>query len=133
MASPALVSRGPSAPSLRDMLAPRFYATRNGIRSRGLFRPAVLALLTLAFWGGCFFLFVRVLDYFQTIGDFGPLLTQRLLLLLLSSFFLILLISNTVAGLTTFYLSEEVTLLLAAPLDFRRLHHARFAETLIQS
>jgi ABC-2 type transport system permease protein len=76
---------------------------------------------------------VRVLDYFQTIGDFGPLLTQRLLLLLLSSFFLILLISNTVAGLTTFYLSEEVSLLLAAPLDFRRLHHARFAETLIQS
>ena len=133
MASPALGSRGPSAPSLRDMLAPRFYATRNGLRHRGLFRPAVLALLTLAFWGGCFFLFVRVLDYFQTIGDFGPLLTQRLLLLLLSSFFLILLISNTVAGLTTFYLSEEVTLLLAAPIDFRRLHHARFAETLIQS
>ena len=133
MASPALVSRAASAPSLREMLAPRFYATRNGIRRRGLARPAVLSLLTLAFWGGCFFLFVRVLDYFQTIGDFGPLLTQRLLLLLLSSFFLILLISNTVAGLTTFYLSEEVSLLLAAPLDFRRLHHARFAETLIQS
>jgi len=133
VASPALVSRAASAPSLREMLAPRFYATRNGIRRRGLARPAVLSLLTLAFWGGCFFLFVRVLDYFQTIGDFGPLLTQRLLLLLLSSFFLILLISNTVAGLTTFYLSEEVSLLLAAPLDFRRLHHARFAETLIQS
>jgi hypothetical protein len=46
VASPALVSRGPSAPSLRDMLAPRFYATRNGLRHRGLFRPAVLALLT---------------------------------------------------------------------------------------
>lgn len=133
MASPALVSRAASAPSLREMLAPRFYATRNGIRRRGLARPVILSLLTLAFWGGCFFLFVRVLDYFQTIGDFGPLLTQRLLLLLLSSFFLILLISNTVAGLTTFYLSEEVSLLLAAPLDFRRLHHARFAETLIQS
>jgi ABC-2 type transport system permease protein len=133
VASPALAPRAASAPSLRDMLAPRFYATRNGLRYRGLVRPAVLALLTLAFWGGCFFLFVRVLDYFQTIGDFGPLLTQRLLLLLLSSFFLILLISNTVAGLTTFYLAEEVTLLLAAPLDFRRLHHARFAETLIQS
>jgi ABC-2 type transport system permease protein len=129
----ARTARPSSAPSLRDMLAPRFYATRNSLRHRGLVRPAVLALLTLAFWGGCFYLFVHVLDYFQTIGDFGPLLTQRLLLLLLSSFFLILLISNTVAGLTTFYLSEEVTLLLAAPIDFRRLHHARFAETLIQS
>lgn len=139
MAAPALDMGSPgvpatrAAPSLRDMLAPRWYATRNGVKHRGKARPLILSLLTLAFWSGCFVLFVRVLDYFQTIGDFGPLLTQRLLLLLLSSFFLILLISNTVAALTTFYLSEEVTLFLAAPLAFRRLHHARFAETLIQS
>jgi len=120
-------------PTLREMLLPRWYATRNGVKRRGAVRPLVLSLLTGAFWVVCFVLFVRVLDYFQTIGDFGPLLTQRLLLLLLSSFFLILLISNTVAALTTFYLAEEVKLFLAAPLGFRRLHHARFVETLIQS
>jgi ABC-2 type transport system permease protein len=123
----------PRAPSLLEMLAPRWYATRNGVKHRGATRPIVLSLLTGAFWALCFWLFVRVLDYFQTIGDFGPLLTQRLLLLLLASFFVILLISNTVAALTTFYLTDEVTLLLAAPLSFRRLHHARFVETLIQS
>ena len=122
-----------AAPTLRQMLAPRWYATRNGVKHRGAVRPLVLSALTLGFWAACFVLFVRVLDYFQTIGDFGPLLTQRLLLLLLSSFFLILLISNTVASLTTFYLADEVTLFLAAPLSFRRLHHARFVETLIQS
>lgn len=122
-----------AGPSLREMLAPRWYATRNGFKRRGVVRPLILSTLTLGFWGACFVLFVRVLDYFQTIGDFGPLLTQRLLLLLLSSFFLILLISNTVASLTTFYLADEVTLFLAAPLSFRRLHHARFVETLIQS
>ena len=122
-----------TGPSLREMLAPRWYATRNGIKRRGALRPLILSLLTGAFWVICFVLFVRVLNYFQTIGDFGPLLTQRLLLLLLASFFLILLISNTVAALTTFYLADEVTLFLAAPLSFRRLHHARFVETLIQS
>jgi len=131
--APAPHVRRTGGPTLREMLAPRWYATRNGIRRRGVVRPIVLSLLTGAFWVACFLLFVRVLDYFQTIGDFGPLLTQRLLLLLLSSFFLILLISNTVAALTTFYLAEEVTLMLAAPLSFRRLHHARFVETLIQS
>ncbi len=131
--APAPRSGSTAGPTLREMLAPRWYATRNGVRRRGATRPIILSLLTGAFWGACFLLFVRVLDYFQTIGDFGPLLTQRLLLLLLSSFFLILLISNTVAALTTFYLAEEVTLFLAAPLSFRRLHHARFVETLIQS
>jgi len=123
----------PRGPTLREMLAPRWYATRNGVKRRGVTRPLILSLLTGAFWALCFWLFVRVLDYFQTIGDFGPLLTQRLLLLLLASFFLILLISNTVAALTTFYMADEVTLFLAAPLPFRRLHHARFVETLIQS
>lgn len=131
-ATPGTIEQGHAGPSLAGMLAPRWLATRNGLR-RGLVRPTVLTLLTGAFWAICFVFFVRVLDYFQTIGDFGPLLTQRLLLLLLVSFFLILLISNTVAALTTFYLAEEVTLLLAAPVSFRRLHHARFVETLISS
>ncbi|HEY8515607.1 MAG TPA: hypothetical protein VIS07_08840 [Candidatus Binatia bacterium] len=120
------------APALRGMLAPRWLATRNGLK-RGIVRPIVLSLLTAAFWVVCFLFFVRVLYYFNTIGDFGPLLTQRLLSLLLMSFFVILLISNTVAALTTFYLADEVTLLLAAPVSYRRLHHARFVETLISS
>lgn len=120
------------APALRGMLAPRWLATKNGLK-RGFVRPVVLSLLTAAFWAICFLFFVRVLYYFQTIGDFGPLLTQRLLSLLLMSFFMILLISNTVAALTTFYLADEVNLLLAAPVSFRRLHHARFVETLISS
>lgn len=90
-------------------------------------------LLTLAFWAACFAFFVRSLDYFQTIGDFGPLLTQRLLVLLFVTFAIVLLISNTVSALTTFYLAEDVNLLLAAPIDTRRLHHARFVETLISS
>ena len=130
-AAPASPS-GPEPVSLLTILAPRWLALRNNLVRRRM-RPIVASLLTVAFWIACFAFFVRMLDYFQTIGDFGPLLTQRLLLLLLSSFFLILLISNTVAALTTFYLAEEVTLFLAAPLSFRRLHHARFVETLIQT
>ncbi len=133
-ATPALGATPPlgAAPGLASMLLPRWLATRHGFE-RGKLRPLALATLTAAFWAVCFIFFLRVLAYFQTIGDFGPLLTQRLLYLLLVSFFVILLISNTVAALTTFYLADEVTLLLAAPVSFRRLHHARFVETLISS
>jgi ABC-2 type transport system permease protein len=118
--------------TLPALLRPRLLAALNALR-RDPLRPLVLALLTGFFWAGCFTLFVRVLGYFQSIGDFGPLLTQRLLVLLFMSFFGILLVSNTVTALTTFYLAGDVNLLLAAPLPFRTLHHARFLETLVSS
>jgi ABC-2 type transport system permease protein len=114
------------------LLEPRWLATRNVLR-RGPARPIIVAVLTLGFWAAAFWMFGRVLGYFQTLADFGPLLTQRLLVLMFLSFFGILLISNTVTALTTFYLATDVVPLLAAPLPFRRLHHARFVETLLSS
>jgi ABC-2 type transport system permease protein len=96
-------------------------------------RVVFLGVLTAAFWTGCFALFTHVLEYFHTLADFGPLLTQRFLVLLFVTFFGVLLISNTVSALTTFYLAGDVALLFAAPVGTRRLHHARFAETLVSS
>jgi hypothetical protein len=32
-----------------------------------------LAVLTAVFWAGCLALFTHVLEYFHTLGDFGPL------------------------------------------------------------
>jgi ABC-2 type transport system permease protein len=93
----------------------------------------VLLLLTATFWVGSFLLFAQTLRFFQTITALGPVLTQRLLVLLFVSFFAILLISNVVTALTTFYLSAEVRFLLVAPITRRRLHQARFIETLVAS
>jgi ABC-2 type transport system permease protein len=121
-----------TAHAVRHALLPRWLAARNAAR-RSPWRPLAIASLVVAFWAGIFVLFVHVLDYFQTIGEFGPLLTQRLLVLLFLSFFTVLLISNTVTALTTFYLAGDVNLLLGAPLSFRALHHARFVETLVAS
>jgi ABC-2 type transport system permease protein len=114
------------------LLRPRWLALRHAVRSAPL-RALVVAALVAAFWVGAFLLFARVLGYFHGLGDFGPLLTQRLLVLLFLTFFGVLLVSNTVTALTTYYLADEVTPLLAAPLPYRRLHHARFCETLAAS
>jgi ABC-2 type transport system permease protein len=114
------------------LLAPRLLAARNAYRAHPR-RTWVLSALAGLFWVGCLVLFVKVLGYFQTIGEFGPLLTQRLLLLIFVSFFAVLLISNTVTALTTFYLADDVNVLLAAPVSMRRLHRARFVETLVAS
>ena len=114
------------------LLQPRLLALRNVVR-RGRLRAVTVSVLVGLFWLGCFLLFTRVLDYFHGLGDFGPFLTQRLLVLLFLTFFGVLLVSNTVTALTTYYLAAEVTPLLAAPLSYRRLHHARFLETLAAS
>jgi ABC-2 type transport system permease protein len=118
--------------SLRVLLAPRVMATRNALRRRPL-RAWVLAFMTAGFWVGSFLLFAETLRFFQTITALGPVLTQRLLVMLFVSFFAILLISNVVTALTTYYLSADVRFLLAAPVSTRRLHQARFLETLVAS
>lgn len=121
---------GPGA--VAPLLLPRWFAARHAFR-RSRLRVLFLAALTAAFWAGCFALFTSVLEYFHTIADFGPLLTQRFLVLLFVTFFGVLLISNTVSALTTFYLAGDLGLIFAAPVGTRRLHHARFVETLVSS
>jgi ABC-2 type transport system permease protein len=117
---------------LSVLLAPRVLATRNALRRRPL-RAWVLALLTAVFWIGSYLLFAHTLRFFQTITALGPVLTQRLLVMLFVSFFAILLISNVVTALTTYYLSADVRFLLVAPVPRRRLHQARFIETVVAS
>ncbi len=119
----------PAAIPLGTLLAPRFLATRNAFRRRPL-RAWALAFLTGAFWVGSFLLFAQTLRFFQTITALGPVLTQRLLVMLFVSFFAILVISNVVTALTTYYLSPDVRFLLVAPVTRRRIHVARFIETL---
>src|SRR5438876_11774096 len=118
--------------TLAALLQPRLLSLRNVVR-RGRLRAVTVTVLVGFFWLGCFLLFTRVLGYFRGLGDFGPFLTQRLLVLLFLTFFGVLLVSNTVTALTTYYLAGEVVPLLTAPLPHRRLHHARFVETLAAS
>jgi len=122
----------PSPAPLSVLLAPRVLATWNALRRRPL-RAWILALLTAGFWVGSFLLFAHTLRFFQTITALGPVLTQRLLVMLFVSFFVILLISNVVTALTTYYLSADVRFLMVAPVPRRRLHQARFIETLVAS
>jgi ABC-2 type transport system permease protein len=118
--------------TLLPLLVPRLWAGRNVVR-RHPTRFALLGLALTALWLGCHEVALRVLTYFHGIGDFGPALTHRLLTLVLGVFFGVLTLSATITALQTFYLAADVGLLLATPIFFRRLHHARFVETLIAS
>jgi ABC-2 type transport system permease protein len=118
------------------MLSPRWRAARN--RARRLDRHGKLLLgffgvLGAAFWVAIFVFFYRVLCYFLTVPDFGPVLTYKLLGMVLLTFFSILLFSNIVTALSTFFLSRELERLVAAPVPRSTFFYARFGETLIES
>lgn len=118
------------------LLIPRFLAVRNGLRRMGRgrrLRTVVLSTLMVLFWGGIFWFFHRTLDYFHTIPDLGPVLSQKLLGMVFLTFFAILLFSNVITSLSTFFLSRDLLLLIPAPVPPARLFAAKFIETLVDS
>ncbi len=119
-------------PGLGLLLSPRLRATRRAFGAHPRRTVAGLAGL-VAIWLGTLALFENVLGYFHALGEIGPLLTLRLLEILIVTLAGVTLLSATIAALSIFYLSDETALLLASPVPLRRIHHARFVETLVAS
>lgn len=118
------------------LLIPRFFALRNGLRRRdrsSTIRTWVLATLLVLFWVGAFWFCHRILAYFQTVPDLGPVLSQKLLNMMFLTFLAILMFSNMITGLSTFFLSRDLLLLIPAPIPPSRLFLAKYVETLVDS
>jgi ABC-2 type transport system permease protein len=122
--------------TLRLLLSPRFGAARNRVRRldrRGRIQLALLSALGIAFWVAIFVFFFRVLRYFLSVPEFGPVLTYKLLGMVFLTFFSILLFSNIVIALSTFFLSPELDRLVTAPISSSSFFYARLGDTLIES
>ena len=87
----------------------------------------------ILFWCGAFWFFHRTLGYFQTIPDLGPVLSQKLMGMVFLTFFALLMFSNVITGLSTFFLSHDLLLLIPAPVPPARLYGAKFIETVVDS
>lgn len=118
------------------LLAPRVRGLYNRWRrSSGSMRivSVLFAVFGLAFWIGLFFLMYWLIGAFHEVEVFGPILTRKLMELLLMGMFGLLCFSNTVTGLSTFYLSEDLELVLSLPVPRWQFHFARLLDTLAQS
>ena len=118
------------------LLLPSFWSSRNRARRRErgdslrliLFGAVGLAVMT-ALFAGTFWVTLQ-LDQYAELGDFLLRLGLSWLFLTLLSF---LAFSGIVTALSTFSLSDDLRLLLVAPIDRARLFYARFLRTLGQS
>jgi ABC-2 type transport system permease protein len=119
-----------------QLLRPHVLASRNRARRRergDLMRAVMFGAIGLivcgALFQGAFWLTSRM-DAYDELGDYLLRIGLSWLFLTFLSF---LAFSAVVTALSTFFLSEDLRLLLTAPVPIRRLFHARFFRTLGQS
>jgi ABC-2 type transport system permease protein len=123
-------------PAFPYLLLPSLWSSRNRARrlgradvARAVLFGGVALLVCAALFGGSFWLTSRLGEY-EELGDFLLRLGLSWLFLTFLSF---LAFSGVVTALSTFFLSEDLRLLLAAPVAVRRLFLARFLGTVGQS
>lgn len=118
------------------LLRPALHAARNRARQRergDLARAAVFGSVGLgvagALFGAFFWLTWQLLGYAE-LGDYLVRLGLSWLFLTFLSF---LAFSGLVTSLSTFFLSEDLRLLVAAPVRADRLFYSRFSRTIVQA
>src|SRR5881394_1309065 len=123
-------------PAFPYLLLPSIWSSRNRARrrergdsTRAWFFGIVALGVCGAIFAGAFWLTAQLADY----ADFGDYLLRLGLSWLFLTFLSFLAFSGIVTALSTFFLSEDLRLLLTAPVPVRRLFHARFFRTVGQS
>ncbi len=121
---------------LATILSPKWLTARSRLRQSQEGRTAKLVLIGgvgLVFWTFVFGVSYRVLRYFRSVEEIGPLLAGKLLGLILLSFLSILLLSNVITSLSSFFLARDLDLLASSPVDWLHLYLAKLGETLVHS
>jgi ABC-2 type transport system permease protein len=118
------------------LLLPSIWSSRNraerrerGDLLRALVFGAIALAVCLALYVGAFWVTYQLADY----AEFGDYLLRLGLSWLFLTFLSFLAFSGIVTALSTFFLSDDLRLLMAAPIAARRLFHARFVRTVAQA
>ena len=117
------------------LVRPKFRSKLNRARAdeSRVFKAFLLGFVGLFFWTFTFLVIFRMLLYFRGTQGIGDLLAGKLLGLAFLTFFSILLLSNVITALSTFFLSDDLELVVAAPVDPVKVYGARLAETIVDS
>ncbi|MDT8367603.1 MAG: hypothetical protein RQ745_00225 [Longimicrobiales bacterium] len=116
---------------LRPKLQTRINRARGG--EGRLAKALLLGFVGLFFWALIFVVIHQMLLYFRNTQGIGDLLAAKLLAIAFLTFFAILLLSNVITALSTFFLSDDLELLIAAPVDRVNIYGARLIETIVDS
>ncbi len=122
-------------PGIFWLLRPKLRSRLNRARTDEgrVFKALLLGFVGLFFWALIFAVIFRMLLYFRGTQGIGDLLSGKLLGLAFLTFFMILVLSNVITSLSTFFLADDLELVVAAPVDPAKVYGARLAETIANS
>ncbi len=117
------------------LLGPKIRTKVNRARaSEGrLFKGLLLGFVGLFFWSLIFAVIFRMLIYFRGTQGIGDLLASKLLGIAFITFLMILVLSNVITALSTFFLSDDLQIVVAAPVEPEKVYMARLIETVVDS
>jgi ABC-2 type transport system permease protein len=124
------------APPFPFLLLPQLWSSRNRLRRRergDVLRAGVFGAIGLVVCAALFFGAYWLTTQLASYEEFGDYLLRLGLSWLFLTFLAFLAFSGVVTSLSTFFLSEDLRLLLAAPVSARRLFLARFTRTVGQA
>lgn len=98
-----------------------------------VFKGLLLGFVGVFFWALIFAVIFRMLLYFRGTQGIGDLLAAKLLGLAFVTFLMILVLSNVITALSTFFLSEDLEFVVAAPVEAETVYAARLLETIVDS
>ncbi|MCX7982027.1 MAG: hypothetical protein N2572_03845 [Syntrophales bacterium] len=110
----------------------RFLTIRNQLfsqerRHQGV-KIACGGSLGVIFWLVIFFVFYRVLTYFQRVDVLGDMLAMKLLHMIIVTSFFVLVLSHLIVGLSKLYLARDLNLVYVLPLPAREVFRTRIWE-----
>ncbi|HDQ04909.1 MAG TPA: hypothetical protein ENN23_10210 [Deltaproteobacteria bacterium] len=119
---------------LRPRLLSVFKSLKPSKTGKSWAKVFIFSFIGLLFWSGSFFIFFRVLTYFQSVEDFGNILALKLLSMMMIIFFALLIFSSIINSLSQLYLSHDLPLLHSLPVSSKDIYLSRwFSGTLDSS
>jgi len=121
---------------LSNLLSVNINTIRNIVKRverKGKLKTYILTFITVIFLISIFAIFYRVLIYFNTVPLFGSVLIAKLLAMVFLTFLFMLLFSNVIVTISTFYLSDDMNLLLSTPTPLTSIIIFKFFHTIINS
>ena len=99
-----------------------------------LYGKLLLGMLAIGFVAGDYWFFKRIIDYLLSLPlNLWDIMIPQFLMVICLTFFSMLVFSNIIASISTFYMSQDLNLLISMPVNTRELFASRFLQTTINS
>jgi ABC-2 type transport system permease protein len=115
------------------LLILKITSIKNSLTLKALFKRLPLIFVGLIFWLAFYIGSYEVLNFIRSIEFFGETLSKKLISITFFSLGIFLVLSNIITALSSFYLSNDIPLLMSKPIKIKEILRLKTIETIASS